>query len=112
AELVALERGDCALVEVIPRVECAVADEFECRAVQLIGAGTGNDADLRAIALAIGSAIRVGCYVEFAYRVDAEQLAAGAAGRDVDERCAGVLNTIQQEEIVLRAGASAGGRVS
>ena len=53
AELVALELGNRALVEVVARVERAVAQEFECRAVQLVGARSGDDADLRAVALAV-----------------------------------------------------------
>ena len=38
AELVALEDGDGALVEVVSGVKSAVADELECGAVDLVGA--------------------------------------------------------------------------
>ena len=60
AELVALKLGNRALVEVVARIERAVAEELECRAVQLIGAGSGDDADLRAVALAVAGAVGVG----------------------------------------------------
>ncbi len=79
---------------------------------KLIGAGGGDDADLRAVALAVAGAVGVGCHVELAHCIDAEQLAAGAAGRDVDERSAGVFNAIEQEEIVLRAAAADGEHVA
>ena len=77
-----------------------------------IGAGGGDDADLRAVALAVGGAVGVGDHVEFAHCVDAEQLAAGAAGRDVDERGAGVFDAVEEEEIVLRTAAADGEHVA
>jgi hypothetical protein len=39
AELIALKFGDGTNVEVVASVERAVADEFKCVAVQLVGAG-------------------------------------------------------------------------
>ena len=72
----------------------------------------GDDRDLRAVALAVAGAVGVGDDVEFAHRVDAEQLAAGAAGRDVDERGSGVLDSVEEEEIVLRAAAADGKHVA
>ena len=106
AELVALKLGNRALVEVVARIECAVANELKCCAVQLIGARSGDDADLRAVAFAVGGAIGVGRHVELAHRIDAEQLAARSAGRHVDERRTGVFDAVQQKQIVLRAAAA------
>ena len=94
AELVALKLGNGALVEVVARIECAVADEFKCGAVQFVGARSRDDADLRAIALAVGGAIGVGRNVELAHSIDAEQLAAGSTGRYVDQRRTGVFDAI------------------
>ena len=112
AELVALELGNRCLVKVVARVKSAVADEFEGRAVQSVGAGIGDDRDLRAIALAEAGTVSVGDDVELAYRVDAEQLAAGSAGRDVNKRSAGIFDSIEKEEIVLWATATDGKHVA
>ena len=43
---------------------------------------------------------------------DAEELAGGAAGGDVDQRRAGVLDAVEQVEIVLRAAAGDGEHVA
>src|SRR6202035_1026177 len=84
AEVVALELGDLLLIEVVACIERAVAQEFVGGAMQLIGAASGDDADLRALAFAEGGGVGVAGDVELAHGIDAEQLAAGAAGRDVD----------------------------
>ncbi len=60
AELVALELGNRCLVKVVARVESAVADELEGGAVQSVGAGTGDDRDLRAVTLAEACTVGVG----------------------------------------------------
>ena len=112
AVVVALELGDAGLVEVVAGVEEAVAKELVDVTVELVGAGGGDDGDLRAIALAVGSGVGVGDDVEFANAVDAEELAGGAAGSDVDERCAGVLDAVEEEEIVLGATARDGEHVA
>ena len=59
--------------------------------------------DLRAIALAVGGGVSVADHVELVNAVDAQQLTGRAARSGIDQRRAGVLNAIQQEEIVLRA---------
>ena len=70
--------------------------------MQFVGAGCGDDADLRAVALAVAGAVGVGDHVELAHRIHAQQLAAGAARRHVDQRSAGVFDAVQQKQIVLR----------
>ena len=80
--------------------------------MQGVGAGAGDDADLCAVALAVGGAVGVRDHVELAHGFNAEQLAAGAAGRDVDERSAGVFNAVEQEEVVLRSAAANGEHVA
>src|SRR5690348_7224143 len=71
-ELIALKFGDGADVEIIARVEDAVAEKFVHVAVDVVCAGHGNDADLRSSALAIVRSVSVGDDVEFAYGVDSE----------------------------------------
>ncbi len=73
--------------------------------MKVVGSGGGDDGDLRAVAFAVGGGVGVGHDVELADAVDAEELAGGAAGRDVDERGAGVLDAVEEIEIVLRAAA-------
>ena len=53
--------------------------------MELVRSAGGDDADLRALALAEGGGVGVAGDVELAHSIDAEKLAAGAAGRDVDE---------------------------
>ena len=77
-----------------------------------VGSGGGDDGDLRALPLAVGGGVRVCDDVELAHGLDAEELAAGAAGGDVDERCSGVLDAVEQVEIVLRAAATDGEHIS
>ena len=112
AEVVALELGDAGGVEVVAGVEEGVAEELVGGAVELVGAAGGDDGDLRALALAVGGGVGVGDDVELADGVDAEELAGGAAGGDVDERGAGVLDAVEEEEIVLRAAAGDGEHVA
>ena len=108
AEVVALELGDAGAVEVVAGVEVAVAEELVDGAVEGVGAAGGDDGDLRAVALAVGGGVGVGDDVELADAVDAEELAGGAAGGVVDERGSGVLDAVEEEEIVLRAAAGDG----
>ena len=108
AEVVALELGDAGAVEVVARVEEAVAEELVDGAVELVGAAGGGDGYLRAVALAVGGGVGVGDDVELANAIDAEELAGGPAGGGVDQRRAGVLDAIEEEEIVLRAAAGDG----
>ena len=67
---------------------------------------------MRALTLAVAGGVGVGDDVELADGVDAEELAAGAAGGDVDERGSGVLDAVEEEEIVLRAAAGDGEHVA
>ena len=101
AKLVALELRNRRLVKVVARIESAVAQKFKYRAMQTVGAGGGHDAHLRAVALAVAGAVGVCHHVELAYRIHSQQLAAGAARRHVDQRCACVLNAVQQKQIIL-----------
>ena len=64
--------------------------------------GCRHNAYLRSVALAITRAIRVSDHVELTHCVDAQQLATGSSRSDVDQRCSGVLNAVEQEYIILR----------
>src|SRR6185312_4317780 len=112
AELIALKFGGGTDVEVIARVESAVAKKFIRVAVDVVCAGHGDDADLRSSALAVVCSVGIGDDVEFAHGIHAEKLTAGASGCDVDKRCSGVFNAVQEEEIVLRAAAGDGKHVA
>ena len=103
---------DLRLIEVVAGIERAVAEELVSGAVNVVVAGCGDDGDLRAGALAVVSSVGVADDVEFAHGLDAKQLAAGAAGSDVDQRSAGVLDSVQQEEIVLRPASGDGKHVA
>ena len=85
AEVVALKFGNLLLVEVVAGVERAIAQELIGCAMQSVGAAGGDDADLRALALAECGGVGVAGDVELAHGIDAEQLAAGATRRNIDE---------------------------
>ncbi len=108
AEVIALKLRDICLVEIIARVQGAVAQKFIHRAVEFVSSRSGDDRYLRARALAVIRAISIADHVEFADRVHSQQLPAGAARGYVDERGPGVLDSVQQKEIVLRAPAGDG----
>ncbi len=74
AELVALEFGNRSSVEVVPGIERTVTDEFERRAVRLVGSGRGDDADLCAVAFAKGRAVSVSGHVELAHSIHTQQV--------------------------------------
>jgi hypothetical protein len=80
--------------------------------VEGVGAAGGDDGDLGALALAVGGGVGVGDDVELADGVDAEELAGGAARGDVDERGSGVLDAVEEVEIVLGAAAGDGEHVA
>ncbi len=103
AELVALERWSRALVEEIGRVERAIANKFKDRAMPLIAAELRDDDNLAAGMLAEFGAIGVALHIKFAHGVHAEQHAAGAAGLHIVFGGAGILNAIEEKEILLRA---------
>ena len=102
AEVIALELRNARGVKVVARVEVRVAQELIGRAVNSVGPRSGDDGDLCAGPLAVRCGVGVGDDVELAHRLYAEQLAAGPARRYVDQRRAGVLDAVQQVEIVLR----------
>src|ERR1019366_321979 len=110
--LVAAERRDGGLVEEIAGVERAVAQEFKNRAVERVGSGARDDADLRSGALSIFGGVGIGEDVELADGVDAQQFAARAAGRDGKLARAGVFDAIQQEQVVSGAPTRYGERVA
>ena len=112
AEVVALELRDAGGIEVVAGVEEGVAQELIRGTVEVVGAAGGDDGDLCALALAVGCGVGVGDDVELADGLYAEELAGGSAGADIDERCAGVLDSVEQVEVVLRAAAGDGEHVA
>ena len=80
--------------------------------MKLVRAVRGDDIDLRAGTFAVFGSVGVFHHGEFAHGVNAEKLAAEAAGRVVDFRCAGEFDAIEQEEIFLRAAAGDGKHVA
>ena len=72
AEHVALERRNRAVVEVVAGIERAIAQEFVGVAVKLVGAGGGDDVDLRAGTLAVGGAVAIADHGKFAHGIDAK----------------------------------------
>ncbi len=100
------------MIEEIARVEIAVTQKLKQRTVQLIGPGLRDCADLRAGAFSVLGAVGVGEDVEFADGVDAEQIAADAAGRDGELAGAGVFDAVQQEQILVAAAAFDGKRIA
>ena len=108
AEVVALKLGNAGAVEVVASIKEAVAEELIHTAVERVGAAGGGDGYLGSVALAVRGRVRVGDDIELVNAIDPEELAGGSAGGGVDERCAGVLDPIEQEEIVLRAAAGGG----
>ena len=82
AELVPLERRRVADVEVVRRVEPAVAEEFERRPVVVVAARFGRDADDAAHRAAVVRRERVRDDAELADRVDAERAVGSGDRRD------------------------------
>ena len=102
AELVARETRDGTAVEEIARIESIVAQELVKRSVELVGSGLGDNEHLRAGPLAELRAVGIAQHIEFAYRIHAQQLLAGAARLHIVLGRAGEFDAIQQEEILLR----------
>src|ERR1700683_2195783 len=90
-------------VKIISCIEHGISQKLVDCAVELVGAGCGNNADLRAGPFAVFGAKRIRYHIEFANGVDAKQLAASAPRGDISLRRTGVLDAIQQEEIFLGA---------
>ena len=70
--------------------------------MDLVRARLGHDPYLPARPLAVFGAVGVAQHVEFPHRIDAQQLLAGSSGLHVVFRRAGVLDAIQQKQILLR----------
>ena len=85
AELVAMEVGLLAGVEIVAGVERVVAVELVERAVDAVGAGLGQHVDLPARVAAELGAVGVRLDAELANRLGAERRAGGAARRPVRE---------------------------
>src|SRR5260370_5746702 len=103
AVVVALKLGDPGLVEVVARVKVRVAKKLVCGAVKRVCSGRSDDRDLGSLAIAVACRIGICDDVELAHSIYAEKLTAGSAGRDVDQRCRGVLCSVEQVAIVLWA---------
>ena len=71
--------------------------------MEIIRSGGGDDGYLRALALAVGGGVGIRDDVEFPDSFDAQELAGCSPRRNVDQRCARVLDAVEQVEIVLRA---------
>ena len=69
--------------------------------MRLIGPGGRHDADLRAGSLAVLRSVVLADHVELTHGFHAQQLPAGAARCRIDLRRAGVLDAVQQEQILL-----------
>ncbi len=101
AELVLAERRiEGGLRKEAARIESAVAEKLEQRSMQRIGPGLRDHADLRAGSLPVFGAVGVGLDVELADGVDAQQVAAHAARSDGELARPGVLNAVEQHQIV------------
>jgi hypothetical protein len=111
-ELVAGERRRrVADVEIVGRIHGAVPEELECGPVPLVGARLRHDAHLAARLLAVLGAVGVAKDIELPDRIDAEQLAAGAARRHIVLGRTGVLDPVQEEQVLLRPVAGHGKHV-
>src|SRR5207302_2085926 len=102
AELVSFEgRRRRTGIEEVARVKRVIPQKLVHRTMPLIGAGLRDDGDLAARLLAVFRAVGVTQDIEFPHRVDAQQLAARAAGCYVVFRRARVLDAVKQEQVLL-----------
>src|ERR1700722_3343228 len=81
AEHIALKLRNRALIEEVARVQVAIAEELIDAPAHLVGAGGGDDADLRPWTLSVFSPVGVRDNVELPHRVYAQKLSAGPARR-------------------------------
>jgi hypothetical protein len=93
------------MIEKVPGVERAVAQEFVGRSVKLIRAVSGNDVYLRTGTFAVFGAVSVFDNREFPHGVYAEKLSTQPARRVVHFGSTGELDSVEQEQIFLRASA-------
>src|SRR6202042_3949443 len=77
-ELIPLKPGNGRRIEEIACVENAIPQEFVQRAMEQVGAGLGDDQDLRSRTLAVPGVIGVSQHVELPHRVDAKKFLAGS----------------------------------
>src|SRR5712664_3039527 len=83
--------------------ESAIAEEFEGGSMPPIASRSSDDNHLSAGALAEFRAVGVAQHIQFADRVHAQQHAAGAAWLHVVLSGSGVLDSVEEEQILLRA---------
>jgi len=91
------------LIEIICGIEGGVADEFIGGAVPRVGAGLRGDNDLAARMLSEFGAVRISLDVKFADGINAEELPTGTAGGHVVFGRAGVLDAVEEEDVLLGA---------
>src|SRR5882762_6315742 len=99
---IAPKRRNTAMIEKIPRIQCAVAQEFVNVAVEFIAPRGGHNVDLCPWPLAVFRAISVLHYRKLAHRIHAQKLSAFSSRRVIDLRRTRKLNSIQQIKIFLR----------
>src|SRR2546421_4675385 len=103
SEYVALKLRNASLVEIISRVQRAVAQKFVGAPVKLIGATGRDDADLRSRALSGLGTISVLHDRKFPNGVHAQQLSARPSRRVVDLGRSREFDIIEEKEVFLRA---------
>src|SRR5690349_19193614 len=108
----ALERGNGRPVEEVTCVEGAVAQKFIDAAVQLVRAGTRDNAYLSTGPLPILRSVGIGNHVKLAHCIHAQQLSARAAWSQVDHRSARVFNAVEEKNRFLRAPSGSGEHVA
>src|ERR1022692_871821 len=74
AKLISAERSDIALIEEIPGIERAVAEEFKNGSVEPIAAGLSDDRDLRAGSLAVFGRVGSAQDIELPHGIDTEKI--------------------------------------
>src|SRR2546429_4010016 len=112
AEYVALKLRNGSLVEIISRVQRAVAEKFVGAPVELIGATGRDDADLRSRALSELGTISVLHDCKFPNGVHAQQLSARPSRRVVDLGRPREFDIIEEKEVFLRAATGNGKHVT
>src|SRR5258708_21722107 len=93
-ELIALKLRDVPVVEEVPRVQCAVPDEFIDVAVELISSRRGNDVNLRSRAFAVLGAVGVLDHGKLAHGIHTQELTTYTAGSVVNLRRPGKLDAV------------------
>src|SRR5690348_1762720 len=102
---VSLKLWNASLIEEVSCVKSAVAKEVIHGPMQIVRAGRGDDADLAARSLAVLCPVRIRDNIELANSIHTQKLTAGAAWSVVDDRSPGELDSVEQEQVFLRAAA-------